>query len=307
MDNSHNYHWSEQKEVGSRFFLAILTWIAFKLGRRSARLLLIFITVYFYLRGAKARKASRRYLRRVLKKNPSWFDVYQHFYYFACVTLDRLFLLTGRLNLFDIEIHGKNLFNEMIAAQQGCLLFVSHIGSFEVMRVLGSRDHSLPIHILMDQNHNSIAMQLITRLDPELADRIIEARQTSTELVLKMNELIQEGGMVGIMVDRLRPREAGVECSLLGGTANLPAGPWQMAAALKVPVVMCFGLYDGKNRYNIHFELLSEKISSKRSERSVSITNHIQEYCQRLEHYLSVQPFNWFNFYEFWKDETTGH
>ena len=302
-----NPGWTDQKEVGNGFFLSLLTWTAFHLGRGPARVLLVFITAYFYLTGSHARRASHTYLRRVLKRNPRRSESYRHFYYFAAVSLDRLFLLAGRFNAFNVDMHGEQVFAELKQSQQGCLLFVTHVGSFDIMRVPGTREQSLPISILLDVNHNSMAMQLIQKLDPVLAGHIIDARQPRPELVLKLNEVVSNGGMVGIMVDRLHDRETGIECSLLDGKVHLPAGPWQMAAILRVPVILCFGLYHGGNRYSVHFEKLEQPAGHRRSERSSVITHQLQHYCERLEYYLRSEPYNWFNFYPFWNDETTGH
>lgn len=300
-----NHHWRNQQEVGNRFFLSILIWIAFHLGRAPARVLLIVITVYFFVTGSSARAASRSYLRRALRRNPTYIDLYRHFYFFASVTLDRLFLLAGKFSAFDIDIHGEEIFSELKESKHGCLLFVSHIGSFDVMRVPGARDQALPISILMDRKHNSMAAQAIEQLDPLLAKNIIDARQSKPELVLKMNECIAKGKMIGIMVDRLHDHELGVDCSFLNGEIKMPAGPWQLAMALQVPIVSCCGLYHGKNKYSIHFDLVSRKIGGQRNNRSRVIRDHIQQYCTQLEYYLSLQPFNWFNFYEFWNNETT--
>lgn len=301
-----NQRWFEQKEVGSRFFLAILTWVALKLGRGPARTLLIFITAYFYITGTQARRASRIYLQRILKKNPGWLETYRHFYFFSAVSLDRLFLLAGKYDCFDIAINGESVFDDLKKTHQGCLLFVSHVGSFDVMRVPGARDHALPISILMDQDHNSMAMQLLSRLDPVLAENVIDARQAKPELVLKMNAIINKGGMIGVMVDRLHNHDTATDCVLLDGKAALPTGPWQLAAVLQAPIVLCFGLYHGKNRYSIYFERFPNPVSRDRNERDRSIADCVQTYCTRLEHYLNLEPYNWFNFYAFWKNETAG-
>jgi predicted LPLAT superfamily acyltransferase len=33
-----------------------------------------------------------------------------------------------------------------------------------------------------------------------------------------------------------------------------------------------------------------------------SMTRHVlQRYAERLEHYCRIAPYNWFNFYDFWR------
>ena len=54
-----------------------------------------------------------------------------------------------------------------------------------------------------------------------------------------------------------------------------------------------FGLYRGGNRYDVYFEHLSDG--------SADPDSMLQRYVGRLEHYCRQAPFNWFNFYDFWK------
>lgn len=297
--------WHEQQERGNRFFLAILSWIALHLGRRTAQCILVPITLYFYATGRRARRASHDYLSRIKKRSPTPWEVFKHFYCFAVVSVDRLLLLTGRHQGIRVEMHGELMHKNILRWQRGGLLFVSHVGSFDVMRVPAVRSHSLPVMVLMDREHNSMAMQLIERLDPELADRVINTRRPGSELVLKLNEHIEQRRLIGVMVDRLREGEQGVACDFLGSRVWLPAGPWHLALALKVPVILCFSLYHGKGRYSVHFELATEALTPRRSERSAVIAEQAQRYCWRLEHYLAMAPQNWFNFYDFWYDPDT--
>ena len=74
-----------------------------------------------------------------------------------------------------------------------------------------------------------------------------------------------------------------------------------LALALKVPVFTCFGLYLGGNRYQIHFDLLSDVPDVKREERDPAIEAITCRYAERLEQYARKAPYNWFNFYDFWQ------
>ena len=145
------------------------------------------------------------------------------------------------------------------------------------------------------------------KLDPDLISDIIDAKQYMPDIMLAINDCINAGDMVGIMVDRVRGSEQSMECILFDGKTVLPAGPWLLAAMLNVPIVACFGLYCGGNKYQIHFETIPLKTVTRRREREQAIAQAIQTYCQRIEYYLSLQPYNWFNFYDFWNDDTFSH
>jgi predicted LPLAT superfamily acyltransferase len=64
---------------------------------------------------------------------------------------------------------------------------------------------------------------------------------------------------------------------------------------------MFFGLYRGGNRYDIHLELLSDRIQLSQDRREDDIRRWTQRYADRLAHYSRQAVDNWFNFYDFWR------
>lgn len=301
-----NTHWREQKERSNRFMLTLLAWLALRLGRRFMTLLLHPVVFYFLLTATAARRASRQYLARALGRKPGWLDLWRHFYTFAMVSVDRLFFLSGRCDNYRIQVNGAELFQRYAARKQGCILLVSHIGSFDVMRVPAVKEHDLPIRILMDRHHNARAAELIDTLDPELAAAIIDPNQPAPVLALTLDRAIKNGELIGIMADRAGQGERVMGCEFLGGQADFPVGPWLLGLILKAPVILCFGLYQGGNRYQLNFELLTERLSAPRRQRDTEIAKAMGHYAHRLEHYIRQAPYNWFNFYDFWRDKTTA-
>ena len=73
--------------------------------------------------------------------------------------------------------------------------------------------------------------------------------------LLKVYESIGKGEMVGILGDRIAGNDKFVSCRFLNKDAQFPTGPILLAASLKAPVILIFGLYKGGNRYDIYFEL----------------------------------------------------
>src|SRR5690349_11675428 len=85
--------WLAEPERGSDRAIALIVWIALKLGRTAARALLLPICLYFLVAAPRARRASREYLARTLGRNPSPLHLLRHQHTFAAVVLDRLFLV----------------------------------------------------------------------------------------------------------------------------------------------------------------------------------------------------------------------
>ena len=73
-----------------------------------------------------------------------------------------------------------------------------------------------------------------------------------------------------------------------------------------VPVLLCFGLYLGGNRYRLVFEPFAECVAIPREQRGPALDALLTRYAQRLEHYVRVAPYNWFNFHDFWQRPGDG-
>jgi hypothetical protein len=85
--------------------------------------------------------------------------------------------------------------------------------------------------------------------------------------------------------------------------APFPVGPWRMAAMLRRPVFFMAGLYLGGNRYQVHFEPLADFSATPRAAAAAAIDAAQRRYAARLAHYCRLAPYNWFNFFDFWRRE----
>lgn len=292
--------WRSHKERSTRFMVGVIVWLATHAYRPLVRPLLYPIVAYFVLTSPAARAASRDYLRRALGRPAGARDLWRHFFWFASCTLDRIFFLSKRHQAIDVSVDRPEAVRAAVARHAGCLLFVAHFGSAESLRLIAVDQRRLPLSILLDRAHGRMLTELLERLNPELAGSIIDASQRGPQLVLALKEALQAGRMVGIMADRALATDRAVAVDFLGGTARLPVGPWQLAHALQVPIVLGFGVYHGGNRYTAHFELFADCVRLPREGREAAIAENAQRYARRLEHHARAAPFNWFNFYGYW-------
>jgi len=228
-------------------------------------------------------------------------DVYRHHRYFATTILDRIYLLLGRESQFSIETYNAEDVLAYIDKGQGCLLLGAHLGSFEVLRAIGVHHYhnTFELRILMHEEQNQSITEFLNVLAPEVAQTVLPIGRPDT--MLRAKECLDHGGLVAMLADRAIDDDKHVSCQFLGDKANFPKGPAILALALKVPVFTCFGLYLGGNRYQIHFDLLSDIPEVKREDRPQAIESFTCRYAERLEQYARKAPYNWFNFYDFWK------
>lgn len=299
--------WQQQRERSTPFAIALIRWIALHLGRRAARLFLYPIVAYFLLTSREVCRNSRKFLDRALDRPATYRDVARHLHTFAGTILDRVFLLTDRFGEFDIRIHGEDIAKAHAQLEHGCLLIGSHLGSFEALRALGvtkGNELGVKIRMLMNHGQNENLTRLLEALNPDILDLMIYTNGSDTDTALRIKEALDEACIVSMLGDRRNTsREKFTRCGFLGEEAVFPLGWLLLASVLRVPVLLCFGLYDGGNRYDIHFELLSEGIRLERGKREEQAAEWAQRYADRLAHYARLAPYNWFNFYDFWGAE----
>ena len=79
--------WAARPERSNAATIRFMAWVALTLGRPAARLLLYPICVYFWAFSAKARAASRKYLRKALGREAGAMDMLRHYHAFASTIL----------------------------------------------------------------------------------------------------------------------------------------------------------------------------------------------------------------------------
>lgn len=295
--------WFQLAERGTPTTLLMIRWIALHIGRRAGRFLLFPITFYYLFMAPVARRGSKAYLRRVLGRRPSYLDVFRHFHCFAATILDRVYFRCGRLDQFDIHVYNDGILFEEVRAARGCILLGAHLGSFDVLRALALSLGKVPLKILMAKAHNATMTRVLDELNPEFADSIIPIG--GPETLLKVHEYLKQGFLIGALGDRVVSTDRTTRCQFLGKEASFPAGPMLLACALRAPVMLAFGLYRGGVRYDVYFECLSKQVTAGPERRVEEARRLTQRYAERLEHYVKLAPYNWFNFYDYWNESVS--
>jgi predicted LPLAT superfamily acyltransferase len=290
--------WSLRRERGSGVLLRIMTFISLRSGRPAARSLLYLIVAYFFAFAPQARRHSRTYLRRALGREPTARDWFRQVLTFATTIHDRVYLVNAQYDLFDITIEGEPLVQHHLDAGHGAFLLGSHLGSFEAIRAVGQRRPGLRVIMAMyEENANRVNAQLAA-INPAAALDVVPLGRMDT--MLKIHACLDQGAFVGVLGDRTFGSEGGEIVEFLGAPARLPVGALRAAAALRRPVVFMVGLYRGGNRYHVAFEPLADFSSIPHGGRQAALQEAVTRYASLLEKYCRSDPYNWFNFYDFW-------
>lgn len=293
-----------RKERGSRFGLRVMSWLSLTLGRTLSRTVVYGIALYFLLTAPAARKASRSYLGRSLARPVTWFDMYRHILAFSSTIHDRIYLVNGRHDLFNVRTFGTEAMHALHAGNRGFFLFGAHLGSFEVLRSLARDNPRLKVCMAMYPENARQINSMLAAINPRAMQDIIALGKL--DAVLAMHCRLEEGAMVGILADRATGPGEYISIPFLGANARFQTGPFRMAAVLGHPVYFMAGLYRGGNRYDVHFELLTD-FSHAAASRDAAVREILTKYVAALERHCKSAPHNWFNFYEFWESARCDH
>ncbi|WP_253261782.1 acyl-CoA synthetase [Ramlibacter montanisoli] len=244
--------WTRQAERSNALTLRLMRWIAVTLGRPLSRLVLHPITLYFMLFGGPAARASADYLRRVLGRAPSWGERYRHVHHFAATILDRVYLLRGDFELFDLEVVGAEQLDAVLQAGRGAFLVGAHLGSFEALRALGEQRRGVRVAMLMYEQNAKLLTDTLRAIAPDAVQHVIGLGRM--EAMLELRDWLDGGGVAGLLADRTlqgpgpssaagRSRTHWID--FLGSPAAFSDGAFRLAALLRRPVVFMAGLYLG--------------------------------------------------------------
>lgn len=292
--------WLGYPELGSARLLRLMAFLSLRLGRGAARIVLYGIALYFFLFSPAALRHSGDYLRLALGRRPRARERFRHVLYFATCIHDRVYLVNRQFERFEFSIEGEALMRARFEAGGGAFLMGAHLGSFEAIGSIGRRQPGLEISMAMYERNAQKINGLISAINPEAVADIIPLGRIDT--MLSIAERLDGGGFVGVLGDRTLGGEPTHRVRLLGRAASLPTGPMRAAAILRRPVIFMAGLYRGANRYHVIFEQIADFSATPAGEREAAVRRALERYAALLERLCRTDPYNWFNFFDFWRE-----
>ena len=297
--------WADAQERGTYHLMRLMFWGLQAMRRPLLMPLVRAVTIYFFLFGSTARKASLDYLRRIEIAMPStglrsnWRTSFRHFSAFGDAILDKFDAWAGRLPIDSLVFNNSDEIGRCFAAGRGGLIIGTHLGNAEVCRALAGINGVPKLNVLAHTRHAASFNRLLGMAGAS-GFELLQVTELDMAQAFALRERIEAGEWVVIAGDRA-PVHGGrtVGIPLLGATAALPIGPYVLGAFLECPVFLMFCLRRS-GRYHVYFEAFAEKVSWSRPGREAVIKALAARFVLRLEHYIRLEPLQWFNFYQFW-------
>jgi len=310
-------HWSKLPERGSGLGLRCVFACYRLLGERVTQCLLYPVVAYFLLTGNTARQASLDYLRRVHAHTadtgpvPGWRASFRHMLAFAQSGLDKLAAWMGGIDSTRVDFPNQAEFERLLESGRGAVMIGSHLGNLEMTRALASSQQKAIINAVVYTDHAQRFNDTLAQANASFGVNLIQVSHLGPDTAIMLKGKIDHGELVVIVGDRTPPAEGGSggrisQIDFLGRPAPFAQGPFILASLLDCPVYLFFCLREGR-RYHIYFEPFAERITLPRRERQERLQGYLQQYAQRLEAHCLKAPYQWFNFYDFWRQDATGN
>jgi len=225
------------------------------------------------------------------------FRCYRVFWNYAWTIADNVRFKELR-TIPDWEFSGREYFEEM-QTREGAILLTAHMGSYD----LGAQ-------LFSETSARRIVMVRAPEIDPQTrefeehhgAESLrIEFNTRATELALDLLETIREGGIVAIQGDRVTGSIGSLPATLFGKQTAVPAGPFALALAARVPIYPVFVVRLGRRRYRL---ITSRPIEIVRSRnRDDDFARAVGQWTDELERVIRACWFQWFTFEPHWPEQ----
>lgn len=228
----------------------------------------------------------------------SFRKTFKNHYQLGQMVLDRFSIMAGKKNLFDIEIIGNEHFYNFLNASKSFLIASSHIGNFELSGYL-FRQEIKPINVIIFGGEHPEFQAKRDKMFHENNINPIPVKEDMSHL-FKINNAIQNGGIVTMPCDRILGSNKNATCNFMGAKAKFPIGLFYLAAQFQLPILSLFMMKEGLKKYKVYVYSIETDVNSDESNLKKA-NQYAQSFATILEKTVKQYPTQWFNFYDFWK------
>ena len=224
--------------------------------------------------------------------------VYLNHCKFGQIILDRFAVYAGKH--FDFDIENYDLFLELSGKKEGIVILSCHVGNYEMAGYTFTADKKR-YNALVYSGEAETVMENRNRILSKHNIRIVPVKEDMSHIFV-MNEALANGEIVSIPSDRIFGSSRSVECELLGGKVKLPLGPFAMAMQRQVPTIAIFVMKDSAYHYKVYIRRVEANVAADAS-RQEKVASLAQQFTREMETVLKAYPEQWFNYFEYWKNE----
>lgn len=272
-------------------------------GQTGGYLLLYPVIFSYVLFSRKIKKVTEPYLsKRFAEHTPlqRFFDLFKNILAFGRVLVDRGWLGTNKNADIEGEVIGKEKLLNLVNNGKGIVLITGHVGNWQ--SALAKLDFlPVKVHALMQYDQQAAAKHFFDLGKRKKIFEIIDADGPFGGMI-EATAALQRGEVVTIMGDRF-VKGTSSTVRFLGQQARLPNAAYMLAACVQAPVVIFLAAKMSRRRFQLKVWDVFYPEFQTRDKRQEILDECCRKFAVCMEKYLKIYPYQWYNFYDFWKQD----
>ena len=284
------------------FWRQFLRWAVINVPYWVEPVLLGFWTLLFMLWGP-GRRGIMANLGHILPGSSlfaNFFRAYRVMWNFAWTIDDNVRFKELRV-VPDWEFVGREHFERLVHEPGGAIILTAHMGSYD-----------LGAHLFAQMSKRQIVMVRAPEIDPQTQHFEEQQRgqpetlkvdfsTRASELAIELLHALQRGEIIAVQGDRVTPGISTLPATLFGQKATLPAGPFALSLAARVPVYPLFIVRLGRRRYRL---VVGEPFDVRRTrDRAEAFEVAMAQWTHELEAIVRPAWFQWYTFQPFAEEQ----
>jgi predicted LPLAT superfamily acyltransferase len=157
------------------------------------------------------------------------------------------------------------------------------------------------INIVMHEVILDSIKEIENNIENKLSNiNVIDQSMGQIPVSIEIANAISNNEVIAIMADRPTSDKYKYKTKFFGKDANFNKNPFKISYKTKTPILCCFVVNTGLQKYKVETIKLNLDFNLKEKE---AIDIAIKEYVKLFEDILLKYPNQWFNFYNFWENK----
>ena len=255
------------------------------------------VVILFYMLFGHAGYITMYHFYRRCRKE-SWYrafgHVYMNHYRFGQVVIDRFAACGGKKYQFVFDEACRNEYLALGKKEEGFVQLSCHMGNYELAGY-SMRQERKKMYPLVFMGETETMMLNRQKMFRENGIEMVPVAQDMSH-VFALNNALRDGHIASMPGDRVFGSTKSLPCAFMGGTADLPVGPFQMAVTRDLPVVPVFVMKENWNTYRVFSYILMPDNDLPKPLRMQRLA---QQFADLMSAMVDRYPTQWFNYFDF--------
>lgn len=272
-------------------------------GLGTAYFCMYFVVLWYVLFFPPMHKRCKPYLSRRFPDTKNIFarliNEYKWITSFAKSLIDRAAFGILGPDRFHIEVPQSTQLQELADQDKGVIILNAHTGCWQIA-FSALHFKNATVHLVMHRNQQDVDKHYFehdgSKPPFEIIDPVGYLGGT-----LQMAAILQEGGVLGLMGDRMFGDESNsITVDFLGDPIKVPVAPYRLAAMRGTPIAILFSHRVSKSRYQMEMPAIIN-VPPTIDRNPDTYVPYAKQFIDHLTQFTEKHPYEFYNFFGMWE------